>query len=129
MTQFAVGFVHFSLQSPFETCEQTVFESEDVNWRTVGCQYDLLLVEVQVVEYVEECVLCVLLSGEFLYVVDDEYVDGLVERNEVVTLVLDYGIGPLHHEEVGRDVEYAQFGVEFLYLQSDGIDQVGFSAT
>ena len=75
----------------------------------------------QVVEYVEECVLCFGFACKFLYVVDDKYVDALVEIEEIVALIAQYGIGVLHLEEVCRDVEYAFFGIVLFYGKTDGV--------
>ena len=48
------------------------------------------------VEYVEERVLGLGQTGKFLHIVDNQYVDSLVEVDEVVYGVFPYGIRVLH---------------------------------
>ena len=47
----------------------------------------------------EECLLCLVGTNPLLYVVNDKYVDGLIEVDEIIHRVLTDGIGVLHLEQ------------------------------
>ena len=49
-------------------------------------------------KYVEEGILCLFYTYEFLDVINDKYIDTLVEIDEVVKVVGTYRIGVLHLE-------------------------------
>ena len=83
----------------------------------------------ELVEDVEECVLCLGLAGEVLHVVDDKGVNRLVEVKEVVDLTLVVGGGVLALEKSGRYIKYARLRVMLLYADADGLDKVGFADT
>ena len=48
----------------------------------------------------EEGVLCLQFSTQFLHVVDDQHVNLLIEGDEVVRLVLPHGISILNREQM-----------------------------
>ena len=73
--------------------------------RTVAGEYYLLAVAEEMVEYMEEGVDGLACCSPLLNVVDDEYVDGEVEIDEVVDHVAPSGIGKLHLEQSRRDVK------------------------
>ena len=79
------------------------------------------------VEDVEECVLCLRRVDPFLDVINDEHVDRLVERNEIIEMILNDSIGELHLEKTGADIQHALLGIEMLGVNTDGIDQMGLS--
>ena len=83
----------------------------------------------QVVEYVEEDGLGTGFSGEFLYVVDNECVDHLVEVDEVGHRSIPDGILVLRHELVHGDVQDLLFGVALADLMAYGLDDMGFAET
>ena len=74
------------------------------------------------VEYVEERLLRLRSRHPFLYVVDDEHVDCLVEIDEVVRTVLKYGVGVLHLEKPCADVKHPFLWVQLLCAHADGVD-------
>ena len=76
------------------------------------------------VEDVEERGDGLLGGGPLLHVVDDQHVDGLIEIDEVVDRVLTAGIGELHLEQTGADVEHTLFRIRLLAAHADGIDEV-----
>ena len=64
----------------------------------------------QVIEDVEES----LLGGfgyELLDIIDDKHINTLIESDEVVDGVAADGVGVLHLEQVGRDIQHALLGV------------------
>ena len=58
LAQFEIGLFNLGSQSPLEACDETLFHALELRGRAVGCHNQLLAVEVQVVEDVEESILC-----------------------------------------------------------------------
>ena len=77
----------------------------------------------------EESVLGLLKARKLLNVVNDKDINALIESHEIIEVFLEYRVGILYLEQVCRYVEHAQFGVQFLYLYTDGIYQVCLSHT
>ena len=77
------------------------------------------------VEDMEENMLC-FFRFDLLEIINNQYIDGLIEVYEIVHLVGAHRIGVLGAEGGGRDKQYAFFGVMLFYFQSDGRDQVRF---
>ncbi len=131
LAQLVVGTLDFADEAPLEAGEQTRHEVFKLDWRAVAGHHELLAQLVQVVEDVEERVLRrdEVLAGKLLDVVDDEHVDALVEVDEVVQSVLTHGIGVLHLELIGGDVEHALGGVVLEDLEADGLCKVRLADT
>ena len=72
----------------------------------------------------EEGVLCALLVFPLLNVVDNQNVDGLVEVDEVVDCVAQYGVGVLHLKQSGADIEHTLLGIDSLSLDTYSINKV-----
>ena len=75
-----------------------------VNRRTVRCKYYALAVAEEMVEDVEESVLCFRCTHPLLDIIHDEHVYGLVEADEIVERVFQYCIGVLHLEKTRRNI-------------------------
>ena len=52
--------------------------------------FSLLAVLVQVIENMEECLLCLGGTRQFLDIINDQYINALVELDEIVELVGSY---------------------------------------
>ena len=104
LAQVLLRTLQFCQQTPFETCKQTVCHALEIHWRTVAREDNLSPVLVQVIEDVEECVLCALESCKFLDVVHNQNIDALVEMHEVIEGVAADGVCILHIEKVGTQV-------------------------
>ena len=92
------GLFQFGHHAPLETRNQSFFHALQQGGRAVGSKDELLAVLVQVVEDVEEVVLGLGESRKFLYVVNNQDIDALVEVNEIVRGVVAHRIGVLHLE-------------------------------
>ena len=128
--QCDVGAFDFYCHPPFEAGEHALFNTFELGWGAVAGHNDLPLGLLQLVEDVEEGLLR--LGGvEFLYVVDDEDVDGLVEVEEVVAVVVlgGAGVGILRLECVCRHEEHALLGMAAENVGADGRGEVGLSHT
>ena len=73
-------------QSAGETRQQTVLHPLKVDRRTVGSQNNLLAQTEQVVEDMEERIERLCCCCTFLNIIYNEYVNGLIELDEVVDL-------------------------------------------
>ena len=82
--------VEIGQQPPFETREKTLLHPLKLNRRFVTGQYQLLARLVEVVEYVEECVLRLLLAGKLVDVINNQNVNHLVKMEKVVLVVVPY---------------------------------------
>ena len=75
----------------------------------------------------KERVLCLGNPCKFLNVINNQYVNGLVEIDEVIGRIVAYRIGVLYLEQVSRYVQNSLFGIKFLNLCTDGVGQVRFT--
>ena len=126
--ELRVRLLHLGHHTPFESGKHTFLDSLEEHGWTVAGNDDLAVVVLQLVEYLEEGHLCVG-GGDFLYVIDDEHVDALVEVDEVVARVVDDRVGVLRLEYIGRHEEHALLRVELAYADADGIDQMCLAHT
>ena len=83
----------------------------------------------QVVENVEEHVLCLLLAAEKLHIVDDEHVHHLVEVAEVVDRVVPNRVDELVREALGAHVQHCFVRLTVLDLQPNGVRKMRFAQT
>ena len=83
----------------------------------------------QVIENMEECVLCSGFSRKFLNVVNQKYIYRLIEIEEIILRVVPYRVGVLNLESICRNVEHSFARVHLFCHNSDGIGKVSFSYT
>ena len=76
------------------------------------------------VEDVEEGILCARLSGQLLDIVDDQYIDHLVEVDEIGDLTTLVGSLELGLEFVHRNVEHIELRMALTNLVADGLYDV-----
>ena len=81
------------------------------------------------VEDVEEGIECLGRVHPLLNIVDNEQIDTLIEVDEVISRILTYRISELNLEQTGADIEHTLLWIGLATLQSDGIDEVGFTTT
>ena len=77
----------------------------------------------------EERVLGLGQTGKFLHIVDNQYVNSLVEVDEVVYGVFPYGIRVLHLKKVGGNVQHTLCRVKFFDFGPDSVYQMSLSHT
>ena len=128
-TQLYVWFLKLSNQATGETCQQTVLHTLEIHGRTVGSQDNLASHTEKMIEDMEERVECLGGVHPLLNVVDDQHIDALVEVDEVVCRVMTHGVGELHLEQTGRDIENALLGIGLLATNTNGVDEVGLATT
>ena len=104
--------------------EQTVGDALQLRWRPIGGQEYTLAVAEEMVEDMEECVLCALLVLPLLYIVNNQHIDGLVEVDKVVYLVLYLGRGVLHLEGASAEVQHTLVGVQLARAHTNSINKV-----
>lgn len=80
----------FGYHTPFETGQQTFFDTLQQHWSAVGSQNELLAVLMQMIEDMEEVVLSFGNSGKLLNIINDKYINSLVEVDKVVGRVVTY---------------------------------------
>ena len=84
----------------------------------------------QMVEYLEECILGRVLLCKFVNIIDDEYIYRLVEVQEVCKFVLDSdSIHILGHEDICCNIKDNLLREFSLYLKTDSLCKVCFSKT
>ena len=77
----------------------------------------------------EEGVLCLVHTDQFLDIIQDQYIDVLIEVQEIVGRILTNGIGKLDAEQVGRYIQHPFLRMQFADTRSDRIAQVGLAHT
>ena len=127
--QLHVGLLELGYQSAGKTGEQAVLHTSQIHWRTVAGQNNLLADTEQVIEDMEESIECFWRIHPLLNIIDNEHVDTLIEVDKIVRGILTYRIGELYLEQTGTDIQHALVRIKLAALQSDGIDQVGFTTT
>ena len=68
-------------------------------------------------------------GGPLLHIIDNQHIDGLIEVDEVVDRILSTGIGKLHLEQTGTDIEHAFLRIHLLAAHTDGVDEVRLATT
>ena len=116
-------------QTPLEAREQALFHALHFDRRLVRSQDNLLASLVQVIEDVEEDVLCFLLATEKLHIVDDEHIHHLIEVAEIIDRVVPNSINELMRESLGADIEHRFVRLATFDFQPNGMRQVCFSQT
>ena len=86
--QLLVGLLQLGYQAARETGEQSVVHTFKIYRGTVGCQDDTLAVTEQVVEDMEEGILCLGGRHPLLDIIHDQDINRLIESDEVVDLIL-----------------------------------------
>ena len=86
--RFHIRRLNVHRKPPRKTRAQTLFQRLKVFGSAVGGEYDLFVGLIQVVEDVEESLLCCLLSAEELYVVYHKHVAGTVFFTEAVAVLV-----------------------------------------
>ena len=106
-------------ESARESCDESLVHALQFYWRAVAGKNDALACAEEVVEDVEEGVLCTLLVFPLLYVVNDQNVDGVAQ----------HGIGVLHLKQSGADVEHTLFWIDALGFDAYSINKVGLATS
>src|SRR5262245_30349751 len=84
---------------------------------------------VEVVEGVEELLLCPLLAGDELDVIDEEEVDVAILGAKLRRSIVADGVDELVGEALRREVEQAKRGIKAGDLVADGVKQVSLAET
>ena len=100
-----------------------------VDGRTIARKDDLLAQTEQMIEDMEECGDCPLSSSPFLYIIDNQHIDGLIEIDKIINRILSTGISELHLEQTGTDIEHTLLGIHLLAAYTNGIDQMRLTTT
>ena len=124
--QIHVGAFHLCHHAPFEACEHALLDALEEHGRAVAGDDDLPAVLLQMVEDVEKCELR-LGRRDFLNVVDNQDIDGLIEVDEIVLRVLAHRLRVLRLEHVRRNKQHAHLRVQLLGAHADGIGEVRLS--
>ena len=122
--KFDGRLLQFGHHAPFEARDETFLYALQQYGRAVGSEDELFTVLMQVVEDVEERVLRLRYPRKFLYVVNDEHVNGLVEVDEVIDRIVAHRVGILHLKQMGGHVEHPLIRIQFFDFGADGVHQM-----
>src|SRR5258708_24418931 len=81
----------------------------------------------QVIEDMEEYILCLFFSGEELNIIQNKHINHLVEMNEVILCVVLYSINKLIRKFFRGDIQNNFFRVLILYFNTYGMHKMGLS--
>ena len=98
---------------PLEASDQPLLDVFQFDGRLVGGHYELLVRQVQMIEYVEKGV-------------DNQHVEHLIEMDEIVQLALDRRILKLRLKLVHRHVQHLQLRLTLLDLHADSLRDMRF---
>ncbi len=116
-------------QAPLETGEEALLHACHFHGRLVARDHQLFACLVQCVEDMEEHILCLLLAGEELHVVDEENVHHLIELREVTHGIVLHRFDELLRELLGRNVEDRLVRMVLLDLDADGMREMRLTQT
>ena len=122
-----IGSFQFSYQSTAESGYKALVHTLQINRRSVACQNNPASVAHQMVEDMEESVLCFQCSDPLLNIVHHQHINCLVEVDEVVEGIIAYGIGILHLEEPRTDIEHPALRKVLFHIHPHGIDEMRLS--
>ena len=124
---FVVGRLDVHNQTPFKTGAQTVLQTEHIAWHTVGGQNDLTVVFVQGVEGVEEFLLCLLLAGDKLNIVNQKQVGIAVFVAEFKVFTAADRFDEFIDKLIALDIDDVVIRMLLLDAVGDGIEQMRFA--
>ena len=125
LTQGIVRRRDFRRQAPFETREQTILDIFELYRRLIAGQDELFATLLQVIEDMEEGILCSFESREILDIIDDKYIDRLVEIEEIRYSVFLACVLELQFERIRANIKYTCVRVERLRLMPDRAGKMG----
>lgn len=78
------------------------------------------------IENVKESILGFLFPGKLLHIIQDQYIDHLVEMEKIITIVIPDRLNELRLELVSIDIQNNLIRIPFLYLNPDSLRQMCF---
>ena len=126
-SQLHVRLLQFGHQSPFEARKQAFFHSLQHDRCAVGSQDKLFSRLMEMVKYMEECVLRFGNSRKFLDVIYYQNIYGLIKPDEIVEPIGAYGVCILHLKQVRRYIKHPLLGIKFLDACTNGVDEMCFT--
>ena len=117
-------FLQFSNQTAGESRQHTLVQPFQIHRRTVTGKNNLLTQTEQMVEDMEERCDRLLSRCPLLHVIDNQHINCLIEVDKVIDRILSAGIGKLHLEQTGADIEHTLLRIHLLAAHANCIDQV-----
>jgi len=81
----------------------------------------------QMVENMEKSILSTGLSGQFLYIIQNQYIDQLIEMKEIVHFIPTHRLCKLSLKDIGRHVQDDLIRKILFHFQTDRLCQMCFS--
>ena len=69
----------------------------------------------------EEGILSFCCSSPFLYIINNQHINSLIEIDKIVGRIIENRIGILHLKQTSTDIKHSLFRIKLLYTKSDGI--------
>ena len=127
--QFIIRQLNIHDQSPLKATAQPVLQGFHFLRRSVGGQNDLLVIFIQSVEGMEEFLLCGLLAGNELNIINQQYICFPVFVAEGQGVLIGDAADQLVCEIVALDIHNVFLGKIGFHAVDDGIQKVGLSQT
>src|SRR6056297_1148479 len=83
----------------------------------------------KMIKYMKESILGFLLTCKLMYIINQQYINHLVEMEKVIFVIVANRIDKLSLELIGIDVKYCFIRKQSLYLNPDSLCQMRFSQT
>ena len=127
--QFIVRARQFHRHAPFEPRQQTRLHSIQFRRRTIARQYQMSLFVVQMIEDMEECVLCSRFACKFLDIVHNKHINALIEIYKVIDLIVSYRCRILRLKRTGAEIKHTQIRILLLHAYTYRLNQMSLSNT
>ena len=81
----------------------------------------------QMVENLEECILCTLEVCKILDIIHNQHINRLIEHQEIWYAIVIYSILELQFERISSHIQHSRIRVERTYFITNSISQVRFT--
>ena len=75
----------------------------------------------------KEDILRFFFTGKIMHIINQENIDHLIEMDEIISILVSYGVYVLLGKSISRNIQDCFVGVLIFYLYSYGMGKVGFA--
>ena len=100
LAQIQIRAIQLCRQPPFQTGNQTFLHSLQIDGSFIGSKDQLFAQQMQVIEYMEKCILCLIFTDQFLDIVQNQHIHALIKIHEIIRRIFPDGFRILYGKKV-----------------------------